>query len=125
MDGEMSAMSWHKITLPMKTEIDPDVVEIGKLGWACYDRENKPEGFAMFHAARGVEGENGRFLVYLSPVATKLCPEILETYTAEPCEVPYRDEQDIAFVLGDPRVMGELREGYVAEGATEEAQAAS
>jgi len=113
----------------MKTEIDPDVVQIGKLGWECYYREEKPVGFAMFHAARGVGGTpEAKFLVYLSPVASKLCPEIFESYTAEPCEVPYRDEQDIAFVFGDPRVMGELREGYVAEerqAETEEAQAAS
>jgi len=33
----MNTMSWHKIVIPLTTEIDPDVVQIGKLGWACYE----------------------------------------------------------------------------------------
>ena len=65
----------------------------------------------MFHAARGMHGEpDSKFIVYLSPVASELCSEIFESYTFEPCEVPARDEQDIAFVLGDPRTMGQLEE---------------
>lgn len=106
-------MSWHKITLPLNVEIDPDVVRLGDLAKAVYAKENKPEGFAMFHATRGSEGElDDKFLVYLSPVAAKLCTEIAETYTLEPCETPARDEPDIAFVFGDPRVMGQLKDKF-------------
>ena len=104
-------MPWHKTTFPLSTEINPDVVKIGNLGWTCYHRSNNAEGFGMFHATRGMHGEpDSNFIVYLSPVASELCPEILESYTFEPCEVPARDEQDIAFVLGDPRSMGLLQE---------------
>ncbi len=106
-------MSWHKIVLPLSTDIDPTVVEIGKLGWACYEKENKPVGFAMFHATEGSEdGMDDKRIVYLSPVAASLCREIAESYPLEPCEVPARDEPDIAFVFGDPRMMGELQESY-------------
>jgi hypothetical protein len=108
----MSTMSWHKIVIPFTTEIDPDVVQIGKLGWACYERENKPAGFAMFHATEGEEGRNHYWIVYLSPVAASLCSEMKEGYKLEPCDVPARDEPNIAFVFGDPLMMGQLQESY-------------
>ena len=107
-------MSWHRIVLPLETGgTDPKVVEIGSLGWACFERENKPAGFAMFHATEGSQAEsNEKFIVYLSPVATELCKEVAESYTLEPCEVPSKDEPNIAYVFGDPLVMGQLRGAY-------------
>lgn len=93
-------------------EIDPQVVEIGNLARACYEREKKPEGFGMLHATRAGANENDLRLVYLSPVASKLCSEIAELYTLEPCDVPARDEPNVAWVLGDPRVMGQLQDKY-------------
>lgn len=109
-------MSWLKITLPLTVQIDPVVVEIGNLAKATHAKENNPKGFAMFHATRGVpdglkEDEEIR-IVYLSPVAAELCKEITENYEVEPCDVPFRDEPDIAFVFGDPLVMGHLRENF-------------
>jgi hypothetical protein len=115
-------MSWHKIVLPLirldpyNTEIDPDVVNIGKLGWACYERANKPAGFAMFHAAEG-SGKDEKRIVYLTPVATSLCTEIGESYKLEPCDVPARDEPEMAFVFGDPLMMGQLQDSYEAKAA--------
>ena len=109
-------MSWHKITVPITLEIDPEVVRIGKLGWACYERENKPEGFAMFHASRGISKDHhDTILVYLSPVASELCTEIAENYKLEPCDAPARDEPNMAFVFGDPLMMGQLQDKYVPE----------
>lgn len=119
-------MSWQKIILPLTNVIDPNVVEIGKLGWACYERENKPAGFAMFHASRGSkQGLDDKRLVYLSPVAASLCTEIAEKFTVEPCEAPARDEPDMAFVLGDPLVMGHLQDKYEPEPGSWEAEVAS
>src|SRR5689334_14673880 len=106
------AMSWHKITLPLKSDgIDPEVVALGQLGWACYDKANRPAGFAMFHAGRASEGAVlDTFFIYFSPVATEVCrSEIPSGYPLEPCEVPACDEPGIAFVFGDPLVMGHLR----------------
>jgi hypothetical protein len=109
----MRVMSWQKITLPYNPEIDPRVVEIGNLAKDCYERENRPAGFGMLHAARfNTDGLNDTRIVYLSPVAAELCGEIRERYTLEPCEVPYRDEPDIKWVFGDPLVMGYLRSNY-------------
>ena len=106
-------MSWHKITLPLTMDIDPEVVEIGNLARACYEREKKPEGFGMLHATRaGADEDSDLRLVYLSPVASELCREIAELYTLEPCDVPARDEPNVAWVLGDPRVMGQLQDKY-------------
>jgi len=120
-------MSWHKITLPLTNVIDPNVVEIGKLGWDCYERENKPAGFAMFHATRGSkDGLDDKRLVYLSPVAASLCTDIAESFTVEPCEVPACDEPDMAFVFGDPTMMGQLQDKYQPEAeAVPEAESAS
>ena len=112
-------MSWHKITLPLTMEIDPEVVKIGKLGWACFERENKPAGFAMFHASRGSEDETQeKRLVYLSPVASELCREIAEEYTLEPCGVPAADEPNMIYVFGDPHVMGQLKQHFEPEEGT-------
>jgi hypothetical protein len=112
----MNTMSWHKIVIPLTTEIDPDVVQIGKLGWACYERENKPAGFALFHATETKgNGLNEKWIVYLTPVAAELCTEIKESYKVEPCDVPARDEPNIAFVFGDPLTKGELQESYQAK----------
>jgi hypothetical protein len=109
------AMSWHRIVLPLTVEIDPEVVRIGKLGLECYARENQPAGFAMFHATRGSEGGlDDKRIVYLSPVASELCKEIAENYQLEPCETPARDEPDIAYVFGDPLMMGQLQDKYEA-----------
>ncbi len=116
-------MSWQKITLPIIEEIDPKVVEIGKIVWDCYLKENKPEGFAMFHASRGPsKDEHDTRLVYLTPVAAELCTEVTEKYTLEPCDVPARDEPGIAFVFGDPRTMGYLQDKY--DPSSEKAQTA-
>jgi hypothetical protein len=116
-------MSWHRIVLPLKridgtnNEIDPDVVRIGKLGQECFEKENKPAGFAMFHAteAQSTNGRNDNWVIYLSPVAASLCTEIAENYKLEPCDVPARDEPDIAYVFGDPLVMGQLQDSYEAK----------
>ena len=108
-------MSWHKITLPLVTDdIDPNVVEIGDMAKAVYARENKPKGFGMFHATRGSRGgHEDKFLVYLTPVASELCNEIIaEKFTVEPCDTPARDEPDVAFVFGDPLTMGMLKDKF-------------
>lgn len=103
-------MSWHKILLPLRMDTCPDTVRIGKLVWDCYQSEKEPSGFAMFHATQeGEDGTNDKRVVYLSPVAASLCSEILESYAAQPCEVPQHNEPNVAFVFGDPRTMSELR----------------
>ena len=103
-------MSWQRIVLPFTVDINPDMVEIGKRAWECYQAQ-KPEGFAMFHATEGPgEGDDrDHFIVYFSPVAAQACGAAVSDYTMEPCEVPHHNEPNIAFVLGDPRVMNELR----------------
>ena len=107
-------MSWHKTTFPSTSATNPDVVHIGKLGAEAFYRENKPQGFGMFHAKRGIPDQPGSIIiVYLSPVASEMCPEIMESYTWEPCEAPARDEQDMAWVLGDPWTKILLREWFV------------
>jgi hypothetical protein len=107
-------MSWHKTTCPSTSADNPDVLRIGKLGAEAFLRENKPQGFGMFHAKRGIPDQPGSILiVYLSPVASELCPEIFESYEFEPCEAPARDEQDMAWVLGDPWTKILLREWFV------------
>ena len=104
-------MSWQRIVLPFTTETNPDMVAIGKVAWECYRKEKQPEGFAMFHATEGPGkgDEEDRFIVYFSPVAAAACSEAVSNYTLEPCEVPHHNEPNIAFVLGDPRVMSALR----------------
>ena len=120
-------MSWHKITLPIPAtkEIDPNVVEIGELGKDCWERENRPAGFGMFHASRGSNhAEHDTRIVYLSPVASEVCREALtERYTLEPCDVPARDEPGMIWVFGDPTVMGMLKDKWEPE-VTEAAQIA-
>src|SRR5215813_3731993 len=103
-------MSWHKITLPLIDGIDPEVVAIGNLAKASYERENKPAGFGMLHATRGDNKErHDTILIYFSPVAAELCRgEIPEGYTLETCAVPFHDEPNIVWVFGDPLVMGML-----------------
>jgi hypothetical protein len=104
-------MSWNRILLPLNTDTCPDTVEIGRLGWEIYRREKEPAGFAMFHAT--IASEDGlieKRIVYLSPVASSLCENIAEKYSLEPCKAPARDEPNIAFVFGDPRMMGQLRD---------------
>jgi hypothetical protein len=98
-------------------EIDPKVVEIGDLARACYEKENKPAGFGMFHASRGSNpNEHDTRFVYLSPVAYEVCREAIgERYTLEPCDVPARDEPGIIWVFGDPRVMGHLKDKWEPE----------
>jgi hypothetical protein len=119
-------MSWQMIILPFMVEIDPKVVEIGKLGWAAYERADKPEGFAMFHAKEGTEGRGDeQRIIYLSPVAAEICKEIGESYALVPCDVPARDEPDMAFVFGDPRMMGQLQDSYEAKLAQAEAKASA
>lgn len=116
-------MSWHKITLPLITDnIDPKVVEIGNLAKEVYVRENQPKGFGMLHATRGSQGgHEDKFLVYLSPVAYELCAEVIGArYILEPCDVPARDEPDIAWVFGDPLVKNELKDKFEPEPGTEE-----
>jgi hypothetical protein len=104
-------MSWNRIVLPLREEAAADIAEIGKLGWEVYREEKEPAGFAMFHASTAIGGgPNEKFIVYLSPVASSLCRNIAEKYSLEPCKVPARDEPDMAFVFGDPRMMGQLRD---------------
>lgn len=111
-----SIMSWHRIVLPFNDPIDPDVVRIGKLGLECYEKENKPAGFAMLHATEGREIDvREKWIVYLSPVAASLCTEIAENYQVEPCEVPARDEPNMAWVFGDPLMMAQLQDSYEAK----------
>ena len=69
----------------------------------------------MFHATQDADYENAKWIVYLTPVAASLCTEIKESYTVEPCEVPARDEQHMAFVFGDPLMMGHLQDSYEAK----------
>jgi hypothetical protein len=111
-------MSWHKITLPIPPmkEIDPKVVEIGDLARERWMGENKPAGFGMLHASRGIDpNEHDTRFVYLSPVASELCREALSDYTLEPCDVPARDEPGIIWVFGDPLVMGMLKDKWEPE----------
>ena len=107
-------MSWHKITLPLSMEIDPNVVKIGDMAKAIFARENKPDGFGMFHATRGSKGGyEDKFLVYLTPVASELCrQEIGESFTLEPCDVPARDEPHMSWVFGDPRSKNLLKDKF-------------
>ncbi|HEU4713759.1 MAG TPA: hypothetical protein VFS76_19485 [Pyrinomonadaceae bacterium] len=105
-------MSWQRIVLPFTVDINPDMVEIGKRAWECYRNEKQPEGFAMFHATRGPGSgdEHDQFIVYFSPIAAQACSAaVTGDYMMEPCEVPYYNEPNIAFVFGDPRVMNDLR----------------
>jgi len=103
--------SWNRIVLPLKLEGCPDTVEIGRIAWECYRRAKEPAGFAMFHAADGPgEGDNDHRLIYLSPVASEVCREISEKYPFEPCRTPARDEPNMAYVFGDPQMMGQLRD---------------
>ena len=109
-------MSWHKTTFPSTSEHHPDVINVGKLVTDAFYKAEKPQGFGMFHAKRGIPDQPGAILiVYLSPVASELCPEIFESYKFEPCEAPARNEQDIAFVVGDPWSMSLLQEWFGGE----------
>jgi hypothetical protein len=104
-------MSWNRILLPLEMDNCPDTIEIGNLGWEVYRREKEPAGFAMFHASiLNDEGLPDRRVIYLSPVAASLCKNIAEKYPCEPCKAPARDEPNMAFVFGDPRMMGQLRD---------------
>lgn len=111
-------MSWHKIKLSHDpTKIDPNVVHIAELARAVYLRENKPKGFGMFHATRAMTGvTKDTLLIYLTPLATEMCPEIAEEgFTLEPCEAPACDEPDVAFILGDPVTMSDLKQRWEPE----------
>ena len=106
-------MSWNRILLSLKTENTSDsIVEIGHLAWEHYRREKEPEGFAMFHATDNLEngGMGETFIVYLSPIASSVCSQIGEKYPFEECKAPARDEPNMAFVFGDPKMMGKLRD---------------
>jgi hypothetical protein len=104
-------MSWQRIVLPFTTEINPDMVEIGRRAWEVYRQGNQPEGFAMFHATSGPGrgDDEDRWIVYFSPTAAAACSEAVSDYTLEPCEVPRHNEPNIAYVFGDPKVMAELQ----------------
>ena len=104
-------MSWQRIVLPFTTETNPDMVELGKRAWEVYRNEKRPEGFAMFHATEGPGrgDQDDRWIVSSSPVTAVACTEAVSHYTLEPCEVPHHNEPNIAFVFGDPKVMGALR----------------
>src|SRR5262249_46946306 len=105
----MLDMSWNRIKFSLKIEnCQETIIDIGNLGWECYHREKEPEGFAMFHATDSREngGLGNEFIVYLSPVASAVCDKISEKYELEECRTPARDEPNMAFVFGDPRMMG-------------------
>jgi hypothetical protein len=109
-------MSWNRIVLPFTLETCPDTVEIGRMAWDCYRRANEPAGFAMFHATEGPgDGDNDHRIIYFSPVASEVCREISEKYPFEPCKVPARDEPNVAYVFGDPKMMGQLRDSVDSE----------
>ncbi|HEU4508733.1 MAG TPA: hypothetical protein VFR78_10880 [Pyrinomonadaceae bacterium] len=119
-------MSWYKITFPLTTvDNDPKVVDIGRIAWEVFERENRPKGFGMLHATRGsFDGLNDLRLVYLSPVAAELCTEVREKYPMEPCDVPACDEPDIYWIMGDPLVKNELKPTWEPEpGSVEAARA--
>src|SRR5689334_19539728 len=108
-------MSWHKITLPIPPmkEIDPKVVEIGDLARERWEQENKPAGFGMLHASRGTSDplEQDARINYRPPVASELCGEELrEKYPVGLWAAPARGEPGIMWVLGDPLVMGMLKD---------------
>ena len=106
-------MSWHKTTFPSTSADHPDVLNIGKLVTEAFHRAGNPQGFGMFHAKRGVPDQPGAIIiVYLSPVASEVCPETFESYQFEPCQAPARNEQNIAFVVGDPWTVNLLREWF-------------
>lgn len=68
----------------------------------------------MFHATEGDHSGDGdlntRMIIYLSPVASEVCREISDKYPFEPCKPPARNEPNMAYVFGDPRMMGKLRD---------------
>jgi hypothetical protein len=106
-------MSWNRILLSLKDETcQESIVDIGNRAWDCYRREKEPAGFAMFHATDSLAngGLGDEFIVYLTPVASSVCSEISDKYPFEKCQIPARDEPNMAFVFGDPRMMGNLRE---------------
>ena len=104
-------MSWHKTTFPSTSEDHPDVLNAGRLATEAFMKANKPQGFGMFHAKRGVPDAPGAILiVYVTPVASEVCTELFETYKFEPCEAPFTGEQNMAYVLGDPWSMTLLQE---------------
>lgn len=104
-------MSWNRIMLPFKSDVCPHVVKIGEMAWDCYRRANQPAGFALFHATAGLgEGDDDFRIVYFSPVASEVCREISEEYPFEPCKPPARDEPNVAYVFGDPLMMGKMRD---------------
>jgi len=105
-------MTWERIVVPFTTEISPDMVEIGRRGLECFVKDERPEGWAMFHATEGPGrgDEQDHFIVYFSPVAAASCREAVSgDYTLEPCEVPHHNEPNVSFVFGDPKVMAVLR----------------
>ena len=105
--------SWNRIVVPVQLD-NADTVAVGNMAWDCYRRANQPEGFAMFHATEGDHSGQGdldtRMIIYLSPVASEVCREISEKYPFEPCKPPARNEPNMAYVFGDPRMMGQLRD---------------
>lgn len=104
-------MSWNRIVLPLALPTCADTIEIGNLAWDCYRRANQPEGFAIFHADELDEAEiDSKRIIYFSPVASEVCREISEKYSFEPCKAPARDETHMAYVFGDPKMMGQLRD---------------
>ena len=90
-------MSWNRIVLPLKGETCPDTIEIGQLGWEVYRQEKELALLSKPEVSTGT-------------VASSLCENIGEKYPLEPCKAPARDEPNIAFVFGDPRMMGQLRD---------------
>lgn len=107
-------MPWHRVVLPLQVEIDPNVVKMGDIAKACWQKAGFPEGFGMFHATDGPSmDEQDKFIVYLTPVAAELCgPEIAESYKIEPCAPMACDEPNAAYVFGDPRTKSLLQESY-------------
>ncbi len=102
-------MSWQRIVLPFTTEINPDIVEIGKRAQEVLSPEEiNPKALRCFTRRKALdEGDHeDRFIVYFSPVAATVCSEAVSDYTLEPCEVPHHNEPNIAFVFGDAESHG-------------------
>ena len=89
-------MSWECTRLPSAISYRDGM---GRL-LGCFLREffasGTPEEMALFKARR--PEEDGRLLVYLTPIAAKLCRPALDGLVFEPCDPPPREQ--VSMVAG-------------------------